>query len=95
MKKIVWLVLLSIVLLFMIDCIVAYPTFGPPPLRGEAFGVAPRPGFVWIGGYWRWSRGNYVWVSGSWVRARPGRAWVPGTWEQRGRNWHWRHGYWR
>jgi hypothetical protein len=53
MKKIVWLVLLSVVFLVLTDCIVAYPTFGPPPLRAEVFGVAPGSGFVWIGGYWR------------------------------------------
>ncbi len=95
MKKFAWLALLSVVMLMAIDCIVAYPTFGPPPLRIEVIGVTPRPGVVWIGGYWRWSSGNYIWVTGRWVRGRPGRAWVPGSWEQRGRNWRWRRGYWR
>ena len=31
----------------------------PPPPRVEVYGVAPGPGVVWIGGYWRWVGSDY------------------------------------
>ena len=31
-------------------------------LRMEDTGVAPGPGFVWIGGYWRWAGNDYAWT---------------------------------
>jgi hypothetical protein len=95
MKKAALLGLLGLIAVLVADCLVAYPTFGPPPLRAEVIVVSPGPGHVWIAGYWGWSTGRYVWVPGRWTRARAGRAWVPGRWEQRGRKWVWRRGYWR
>lgn len=39
----------------------------PPPVRVETPQLAPGLGYVWTGGYWRWTGADYVWVSGSWV----------------------------
>jgi hypothetical protein len=95
MKKAAPLVLLGLLSLIVVDCIVTYPTFGPPPHRVEVIPARPGHAYVWVGGYWRWSGHNYVWVGGRWVRPRHGREWVPGHWEQRGRRWYWREGHWR
>jgi hypothetical protein len=95
MKKAALLVLLGLISVFVADCFVGYPTFGPPPLRDEVIIRRPGAGYIWIGGYWGWSGGRYAWNSGHWTRAKAGRAWVPGRWEQRGRNWVWRRGSWR
>jgi hypothetical protein len=95
MKNAALLVLLGLISVFVADCIVAYPTFGPPPLRQEVMVGRPGPGYIWIGGYWGWSGGRYSWNSGSWTKAKPGKSWVPHRWEQNGRNWVFRRGYWR
>jgi hypothetical protein len=95
MKKAALWALVGVVTVLAADCIVSYPTFGPPPLREEAIIVAPGPGFIWVGGYWRWSGGNYSWVSGHWARARAGSRWEAGRWERRGHRWVWRKGRWR
>ncbi|HEX7932705.1 MAG TPA: YXWGXW repeat-containing protein, partial [Paraburkholderia sp.] len=47
----------------------------PPPPRVEVV-PAPRPGYVWDQGGWRWRRGQYVWVPGHWQVVRPGYHWV-------------------
>jgi hypothetical protein len=39
----------------------------PPPVRVETPPLAPGLGYVWTGGYWRWTGADYVRVSGSWV----------------------------
>src|SRR4029077_6672436 len=31
----------------------------PPPPREEFIGVAPAPGYIWIGGYWGWTGGRH------------------------------------
>lgn len=95
MKKSVFIVLLGILTLLFADCLVSYPTFGPPALRAEVRVGSPGPGYVWIGGYWAWGGGNYYWHSGHWARARHGRSWADGRWEQRGRKYVWRRGHWR
>jgi hypothetical protein len=67
----------------------------PPPLQVEAVGVAPYPGYVWIGGNWTWSGGRHVWVPGRWSAPRPGYYWEPHRWERRdGRGWYERPGRW-
>src|SRR5258708_29078507 len=45
----------------------------PPPPRYEVV-PAPREGYYWAPGYWRWGepRRSPVWVEGSWGAARPG-----------------------
>lgn len=56
--------------------------------------VAPRAGFVWIGGHWQWSGSSWQWVSGRWEAERPGMRWVPGTYEIRGGVHVWVEGRW-
>jgi hypothetical protein len=65
----------------------------PPPPRVEVM-PAPRAGYVWDHGRWRWDHGRYVWVSGHWQPVRVGYRWVPGHWVQRGPNWRWVEGHW-
>ena len=95
MKKAVFLILLGIITVMAVDCVVSYPTMGPPALRAEVIVGNPGPGYFWIRGYWGWGGGRYYWVSGRWARSRPGRVWVDGRWEQRGGRWNWREGHWR
>jgi hypothetical protein len=65
----------------------------PPPPRVEVM-PAPRAGYVWDQGRWRWAQGRYVWVPGHWQPVRVGHRWVPGHWVQRGPNWRWIEGHW-
>ena len=82
-------------------CVVtARPAYGvvtvaPPALVAEVQGVAPGPGFVWIGGYWNWVGGRYVWVGGHWGAGRPGYHWVAHNWVQGPHGgWHLERGHW-
>jgi WXXGXW repeat (2 copies) len=53
----------------------------PPPPQVEVVGVAPAPGYVWIGGYWNWVGGRHVWVSGRWDAPPRGyHTWVAHRW---------------
>jgi hypothetical protein len=52
----------------------------PPAPQVEVVGVAPAPGYVWIGGYWNWAGGRHVWVGGHWDAGRPGYHWAPHRW---------------
>lgn len=68
----------------------------PPGDRVELMGVAPGPGYVWAGGYWRWDGGDYGWVPGHWVLAERGHErWVPGRWRHARGGWYYVEGYWR
>jgi WXXGXW repeat (2 copies) len=66
----------------------------PPPPRVEVIGVAPTPGYVWIGGYWNWVGGRHEWVAGHWAAGRPGRHWVAHVWVRQGDGWRMRPGHW-
>jgi hypothetical protein len=59
--------------------VVAYSA--PPAVRYEAIGVAPTPGYFWVGGNWFWERGAYNWHPGYWQAPRPGTTGrrTPGT----------------
>jgi len=74
--------------------VVAYSE--PPPPRYEVVGVAPTPGYFWVGGAWFWEGGRYGWHPGYWERPRPGYRWVPHTWRHEGSSWRGRsgHGHW-
>ncbi len=68
----------------------------PPPARVEAVTVAPGPGYVWVGGHWRWDRQDYAWVPGHWIAPERGhRHWVAGHWARDRRGWYWVDGHWR
>jgi hypothetical protein len=41
----------------------------PPPPHREIV-PSPRPGYVWVNGYWRWWRGTYAWEPGHWIEIR-------------------------
>lgn len=66
----------------------------PPPPRVEVIGVAPYPGYVWIGGYWGWSGRSHHWVPGLWEAPRHGHRWEPHRWERHGDHWRERPGRW-
>lgn len=67
----------------------------PPPPQPEVIGVAPAPGYFWIGGYWGWEGGRHVWLAGHWEPGRPGYYWVPHRWvPARGGGWRLAAGHW-
>jgi hypothetical protein len=73
-----------------------YASVPPPPVRVEAFGVAPGPGFVWVSGYYGYNGGRYAWVPGTWRRPPRGRvAWEAGRWENHGGRYRYAPGRWR
>ena len=62
--------------------------YAPPPLQVETVGVAPVPGYFWIGG-------RYSWVPGRWSAPRPGYHWAAPRWERHGNGWRINRGGWR
>ena len=67
----------------------------PPPVPFEAIvGVAPAPGYFWIGGNYFWEGGRYVWHPGFWQAPRPGYHWVPHAWVHANNGWRMRPGHW-
>ena len=57
----------------------------PPPSYTEVVGVAPAPGFVWVGGYWHWYGSRWVWYRGHYARPPHGGAiWVGPRYVNRG-----------
>jgi len=72
--------------------VVAYEA--PPAPQYEVVGVAPSPGFFWIGGAWFWEGGRYAWHPGHWEAPRPGYHWAPHAWVRANGGWHMRPGHW-
>jgi len=72
--------------------VVAYEA--PPAAQYEVVGVAPAPGYFWIGGAWFWEGGRYAWRPGHWEAPRPGYRWVPHAWVHANGAWHMRPGHW-
>jgi hypothetical protein len=66
----------------------------PPAPRVEYYGVAPYPGYIWLGGYWNWVGGRHEWVGGHWAAPRPGYRWEPHRWDRVGNGWRMRPGHW-
>lgn len=64
----------------------------PPPVRYEVV-PAPRAGYVWAPGHWRWDGHQHVWSAGVWVPERVGYRYVPDRWERYMDNGHerWRY----
>jgi len=71
-----------------------YVAVAPPPAQVEVIGVAPAPGYVWIGGYWGWTGARHEWVGGHWEASRAGYHWVAHTWEREDRGWRMNPGHW-
>lgn len=65
----------------------------PPPLRYEVV-PAPRPGYVWAPGYWRWGGQRYIWVGGRWNPARAGYVYYGPRWTHAGGRWVYHDRYW-
>jgi hypothetical protein len=65
----------------------------PPALRVETV-PAPRPGYIWINGYWDYRSNKHEWVEGRWEHERAGHHWVADRWVQHGDKWHHEHGHW-
>ena len=71
---------------------VAY--IAPPPSRVDvAVGVAPSPGYFWVGGNYFYEHGAYAWRPGHWEAPRPGYRWHPYAWHREGNAWHMRGGW--
>jgi len=66
----------------------------PPAPIVETYGVAPGPGYFWMGGYWNWVGGRHVWVGGHWAEPRPGYRWEPHSWVRVNGGWRLREGHW-
>jgi hypothetical protein len=66
----------------------------PPEPRLEVVGVAPTPGYVWFGGYWKWVGGRHQWIAGHWAPGRTGYHWVAHTWVRSGDGWRMHEGHW-
>jgi WXXGXW repeat (2 copies) len=74
---------------------VVVDTAPPPPLT-EYIGVAPGPGYLWIGGYYHWSGARWVWNRGHYsLPPRPGQRWIGARYEVRGGRRVYIRGYWR
>ena len=79
------------------DLLTQSPVSGlePPAPRREAR-PAPRSGYVWVPGHWRWSsrQRRYVWEQGTWERDRPGFRFVGPRWVLRRGEWTFVPGHW-
>ena len=66
----------------------------PPAPRYEVV-PAPRSGYVWAPGYWRWEDPRHVWAQGHWIDARPGSYWVADRWDARDGRHYYEPGHWK
>lgn len=70
-------------------------TSEPPAPRHEVIGVAPSPGYLWVGGYWAHRHGRWVWIPGHYEAAPTATAhWMPGHWDRTVSGWIWTPGHW-
>jgi hypothetical protein len=68
----------------------------PPPPQYEVVGVAPGPGFIWIGGYYHWLGGRWVWYRGHYEHPPHfGAVWVGPRYEFRAGRRVYIRGFWR
>jgi hypothetical protein len=88
--------------LFSAACVVGpppgtvYASYAPPHAEIEVTGVAPGPGYVWVGGHHAWRGSTYVWEPGRYEKApHQGAHWVAGTWNHHERGWYWKEGHWK
>jgi hypothetical protein len=97
-----FLAAIAMVAMLAVDAKAVFVRTPPPAPRSTVvIGRAPRPGFVWTPGYYRWgsvhgARMGYVWVPGIWARPpRPGAVWVPPVWRSGSGGWTFVAGRWR
>jgi hypothetical protein len=68
----------------------------PPAPIVETVGIAPGPGFFWIGGYYHWYGNRWGWVAGHYERPpHHGAVWVGPRYEVRGGRRVYVRGFWR
>ena len=66
----------------------------PPAPRFEMV-PAPRYGYAWAPGFWRWEGRRHVWEQGRWIETRPGSFWVADRWDARDGRHHFEPGHWK
>jgi hypothetical protein len=66
----------------------------PPAPQVEVYGAPPVAGYIWTGGYWRWTGERHVWVAGQWRAPRPGFRWVEHRWVRGPGGYHFEEGHW-
>jgi len=67
----------------------------PPPAPIYEAVPAPRVGYAWAPGYWRWEHERHVWVPGRWMTARAHHHWVADHWAEGPHGgWHHQPGHW-
>lgn len=66
----------------------------PPPVDIIEREPAPRPGYVWARGYWRWDGHQYLAERGHWEAERPGYHYVHPHYEHHRDGWHLNVGVW-
>jgi hypothetical protein len=70
-------------------------TQDPPAPPYETVGIAPGPGFLWVGGFYHWNGGGWVWNRGHYARPpHPGAVWFRPRYEFRGGRRVYIRGYW-
>ncbi|HXQ79731.1 MAG TPA: hypothetical protein VN775_00370 [Opitutaceae bacterium] len=68
----------------------------PPAPIVEAIGIAPGPGYFWIGGYYHWYGNRWGWVRGHYeLPPRRGAVWVAPRYDFRGGRRVYVRGFWR
>jgi hypothetical protein len=68
----------------------------PPAPIAETIGIAPGPGYFWIGGYYHWYGNRWGWVRGRYeLPPRHGAVWVGPRYENRGGRRVYIRGFWR
>jgi hypothetical protein len=71
-------------------------TQDPPAPLYETVGIAPGPGFIWVGGFYEWNGGGWIWRRGHYAHPpRPGAVWFGPRYEFRGGRRVFIRGYWR
>ncbi len=66
----------------------------PPPAPVYEVIPAPRAGYVWAPGYYRWEGGRHIWTTGRWMPERVGYRWVPDRWDHGANGWYHVAGRW-
>lgn len=69
----------------------------PPPPRQEVIVYQPRPGYVWVPGYYAYDGVRYVWIGGRWARPphRRYQTYVQPHWQNQHGGYVYVQGYWR
>ena len=65
----------------------------PPPDRVELV-PAPREGYIYERGHYKYDGRQYVWTEGQFIKHREGHVYTPYALERRGDTWYYRPGFW-